>query len=176
MAILDSKQKQELSRRLVGLSMVSKLEFDIAKYIHEFDKLVNNMQNINLIFMDYGYLKIHKNNLSAIYKNNYKCLPMKVYDFLAVRPIEYIEDASCVVPEGSNGKIYDWILCCIKNNFDKKLDNSVIYMTTKQEIFVLKKDSIVYCQSDLKYTLFIIDDGKIMRKSEELQYAEEKYL
>lgn len=186
LAIIDSNQKQELARRLVGLSMVLKYEFDISEYTYEYELLLNNTKNIDILFMDYEYLKRYRDKLSEIYVSNNKCLPVflgtpteKICDFLVIRPIEYIENAVSVEPEDENGKIKrlcDIIISNIKHNFEKKIDNSIIYVTTKQESFALRKESIVYCQSDLKYTLFIIDDGRIIRKLEKLQDVEDKFL
>ena len=166
--------------------MVLKLEFEFIEYTYEYELMLKNIENINMIFIDYEYLKKHKNKLSAIYENNNKCLPIimgtpieKICDFLLIRPIEYIENAVSVEPEDENGKIKrlcDIIISNIKHNFEKKIDNSIIYVTTKQESFALRKESIVYCQSDLKYTLFIIDDGRIIRKLEKLQDVEDKFL
>lgn len=186
LAVIDFKQKKELLNRLFGLSMAMEIEFDIAEYTHEFDKMIHNMKNSDMIFLDEEYVKLHKENLYLIYKSNNKCFPILVgvtknnlYNALSLRPIGYIDEAKDIIPDDESDKIRrlcNFILDGIRESFKNKSDNSTIYISTKQESFAVDKNAILYCQSDLKYVLFFIDDGRIIRKLDKLQDIAEKYL
>lgn len=185
-AVLDKNQEEKLLKKLIGISMVLKVEFETMIYSSSFAKLTDNLKNIDMTIMDYGFLTMHKDELSEFLKKNYKCLPVimgnpaeRICDFLIIRPIEHIDDVDDIYPESNEDKIKQictFILDRINSEFENKLDNSVIYITTRQESYAIQKESIIYCQSDLKYTIFIIDDGMIIRKLSKLKEIEDNLL
>ena len=73
-------------------------------------------------------------------------------------------------------KVCELFVKIAKEGFINKTDNSVIYISTRQDSYAIPKDSILYCKSDLKYTVFVTDNGMLIRKLEKLQDVENKYL
>jgi len=185
-AMLNAEQEEKLIQKLTGLSMVMDVEFDIAKYSHDFDALRNNVENIDVVLLSLDFLAIHEGRICDIYKNNPRCLPIllaekrKNYiDYLAIRPIEYIETINNIDPENREGKlrkICDLFIEIINDNLKNKTHNDVLYITTRKGSYAVPKGSILYCQSDLKYTVFVLDNGMLIRKLEKLQDVAEKYL
>lgn len=185
-AISDKKLEKILVMKLMGISIILKSEFDIAIYSDDFDKLLNNAENTDILISDFKILQNNKENLHKLYTSNCRCLPVlidpdieKLHENLALRPIEYISDINTITPEDEKDKIRkvcDFYTEIISKGFENKTDNSVLYITTKQDSYAIPKNSILYCQSDLKYTVFVIDDGTLVRKADKLQTIEEKYL
>ncbi len=185
-ALSDVTKEKKLALKLTGISIVMKTEFDIALYSSSFNKLVNNFANIDIVIADLDVLQHNRSMLIDLYEKNSKCLPIliganqeKVSDFLIIRPIEYVDSIESIDPENENEKIRkicDLYMRFVNAGFEKKSDNSVLYITTRQDSYAVAKDSILYCQSDLKYTVFVVDNGMIIRKLEKLQDVAEKYL
>jgi len=185
-AISNRNQEEKLVLKLTGISIAMKTEFDIALYSDCFDKLINNIENIDIVLVDFNILERHKETIDRIYKGNINCLPVllgaaqkKLCDYLIIRPIEYIDSAESIFPEAENDKIKkicNLFIGIANKGFDEKTDNRVIYVTTRQNSYAIPKDTIIYCQSDLKYTVFVLDSGMLIRKLEKLQSVEEKYL
>ncbi|MBQ9116958.1 MAG: LytTR family transcriptional regulator DNA-binding domain-containing protein [Clostridia bacterium] len=184
--VSDKEREEKLVLRLTGVSIVMKTEFDIALYSGEFDKLICNMQNIDILIADMSILREHKGELAQLYLKNTRCLPVllgaqgeSVNDYLLLRPVEYIDGAESIIPEDENNKIKrvcNIFVSLVNKGFEEKKDNGVLYITTRQDSYAIPKDSIIYCQSDLKYTVFVLDDGRLIRKLDKLQSIEEKYL
>lgn len=185
-AIKNKEYENDLILKLTGISIVLKIEFDIAIYSNDFNILVKNIENIDIIIVDFEILEKNKDNVSEIYKKNTKCLPIligktidKIYDYLIIRPIAHINTIESINPEGQNDKlknICNLFIYLANKAFEEKTDNSVLYVTTRQGSYAIAKDNILYCQSDLKYTIFVLDNGNYIRKLDKLQDIEEKYL
>lgn len=185
-AISNKTQEEKLVLKLTGISIVMKVEFDIALYSNSFDKLVDNVKNVDIIISDFDFLQKHKERLGELYVKNSRCLPIflgpdreKVSEYLMIRPVQHIIDIDNIAPEDENDKIkkvFDFFMEIVNKQLEAKSDNSVLYITTKQGSYAISKDSILYCRSDLKYTVFVIDNGMLVRKLEKLQDVEEKYL
>ncbi len=185
-ALSDVTKEKKLALKLTGISIVMKTEFDIALYSSSFNKLVNNFANIDIVIADLDVLQHNRCMLIDLYEKNSKCLPIliganqeRVSDFLMIRPIEYVDSIESIDPENENEKIRkicDLYMRIVNAGFEKKSDNSVLYITTRQDSYAVAKDSILYCQSDLKYTVFVVDNGMMIRKLEKLQEVAEKYL
>lgn len=185
-AISDKTNEKKLVMKLTGISIVMKVEFDIALYSENFDKLYDNIENLDIIISDYYFLQKHEKKLGELYVRNNKCLPVVIdpnqenlSKYLVLRPIGYIEDIENIIPENENDKIRsicDLFITITNKHFEDKSGNSVIYITTKHDSYAVSKDSILYCRSDLKYTLFVIESGMIVRKLDKLQNIQENYL
>lgn len=185
-AVLDKKQEEQLIKNLVAMSIEMLMEFDIAQYEKNFKCLRENLQNIDLVIMDYAFLETHKEKMLDFYEENKKCVPIfmgtpveKICDYLILRPIGHIADANHIEPknkEDNTRKLCELIIKNIYRNFETKTDNQTIYITTRQQSYAIPKEKILYCQSDLKYTIFVVDDGRIVRKIGRLQDIKEKYL
>lgn len=103
----------------------------------------------------------------------------KICDYLILRPAEHFDNADSVLPENEEDKIRqicNYTVKSINERFKEKTDNSIIYITTRKESYAIPKESIIYCQSDLKYSVFVIDNGMIVRKLEKLQEVQNNYL
>ncbi len=185
-ALSDPTKEKKLALKLTGISIVMKTEFDIALYASNFEKLVNRIADIDIVIADFDILQRNKSMLGDLYERNNRCLPIligakkeRVGDFLIIRPVEYVDSIENIEPESENDKIKricDLYVRIVDAGFENKNDNSVLYITTRQGSYAVSKDSILYCQSDLKYTVFVVDNGMIIRKLEKLQAIEEKYL
>lgn len=185
-AIPDKKQEEQLILKLTGISIVLKDEFDIALYSDCFNKLLNNVDNIDIIISDFAILQENKELIGDIYIRNPKCLPVlvgtsvhKLSDYLLIRPIEYIKDVAEITPESETDKvkkICKLFMQIVSKGLEDKTDNSILYITTRQNSYAIPKENILYCQSDLKYTVFVLENGTLIRKLEKLQDVEEKYL
>lgn len=185
-AISNKIQEKKLILKLTGISIVMKVEFDISIYSDCFDKLIDNVGNTDIIISDFILLQKNNDKLSELYIKNSRCLPVlfgenreKISEYLVIRPVEYIDDIENIKPENENDKIKkvcDFFIEFVNRQLENKSDNSVLYITTKKGSHAISKDSILYCQSDLKYTVFVIDNGMIIRKLGKLQSIEEKYL
>lgn len=184
-AISDIAQEEQLALKLTGVSIVLDVAFDIALYSNHFDKLVNNIHKIDVAIIDFDTLQQNMDKVSDLYLRNTNCLPIllgeesRVGDFLQIRPIGHIGSIMSIDPENENEQIRktcEFFLRTKDAGFREKTDNSVLYITTRQESYAIPKDSILYCQSDLKYTFFVTEDGTIIRKLEKLQDVAEKYL
>lgn len=185
-AISNHEQEKKLLNKLIGVSMVIKTEIETMVYSNDFAKLINNLNNVDIAIMDYDFLNRHKDGLSEFFVRNFKCTPVvmgtpaeRICDFLVLRPAEYIDNTDNINPENDEDKIRK--LCCLTikriiEGIKSKSDNSVIYVTTRQESYAIAKESILYCQSDLKYTVFVVDDGMIIRKLSKLQDIENELL
>lgn len=55
-AISKKEQEEQLVFKLTGLSMVLKNEFDIALYSNDFDRLLDNIKNIDIVISDFTVL------------------------------------------------------------------------------------------------------------------------
>lgn len=184
--VLNKKQEEQLINNLIGVSMELKMEFDIARYSNNFKCLIENLQDIDFIIMDYAFLEYHKEQLSLFYEKNKKCLPIfmgrpveKICDYLILRPIGHIMDADHIEPQNKEDKIRQICELIKKNiyqNLDSKADNQTIYITTRQQSYAIPKEKILYCQSDLKYTIFVLDDGRLIRKLDRLLDIKDRYL
>lgn len=185
-AVLDSKQEATLVHKLNGLSMVMNVEFDTATYSRDFDALSRNMEKLDLVLLSLDFLALHEARIHELYRNNPRCLPIlfaeqrnNFIDYLAVRPIEYIETIKSIDSEDPNSKlrkICDQFIETVNCNLNNKIDNRVLYITTRKGSYAIPKESILYCQSDLKYTIFVLDNGTLIRKLEKLQDVMNKYL
>jgi len=185
-ALSDQIKEKKLALKLTGISIVMKTEFDIALYASNFEKLVNRIEDIDIVIADFDVLQRNKSILGDLYERNNRCLPIligtkreRVGDFLIIRPVEYVDSIDNIEPESENDKIKricDLYVHIVDVGFENKNDNSVLYVTTRQGSYAVAKDSILYCQSDLKYTVFVVDNGMIIRKLEKLQDVEDKYL
>lgn len=185
-AISDRTLEERLVLKLTGISIVMKIEFDIAIYSNHFDKLLESINNIDILIADLNFLQVYKEKVGQLYEKNHKCLPIliesenkEINDYLNIRPIECIKSIESIMPENKYDKIIkicDLFVTLANKGFEEKTDNSVLYVTTRQDSYAISKDSIIYCQSDLKYTIFVLDSGMIIRKLEKLQNIEDKYL
>lgn len=185
-AVSDKENEEKLIHKLTGISIVKKIEFDIAIYSNNFDKLVDNIKDQDIIISDFTILEEHKKRLGEIYINNNKCLPIligpgceHVCRYLLIRPVQHINTVEDIKPEDDNDKIKmvcDFFIELTAKQFESKTNNNVLHITTKQNSYVIAKNNILYCKSDLKYTVFVIDSGMMVRKLEKLQDVEEKYL
>lgn len=185
-ALSDQIKEKKLALKLTGISIVMKTEFDIALYASNFEKLVNRIADIDIVIADFDVLQRNKSILGDLYERNNRCLPIligtkreRVGDFLIIRPVEYVDSIDNIEPESENDKIKricDLYVRIVDAGFENKNDNSVLYVTTRKGSYAVAKDSILYCQSDLKYTVFVVDNGMIIRKLEKLQDVEDKYL
>lgn len=185
-AISDKTDEEQLVSKLIGLSIVLKDEFDIALYSDCFEKLCNKIDDVDVIISDFIILQKHKSLLESIYLKNPKCLPIlvgasanEVKDYLIIRPAEYLSSVSEITPESEADKvkkICKLFMLIVNKGFEEKTDNNILYITTKQNSYAIPKDSILYCQSDLKYTVFVLKSGMLIRKLEKLQDVQEKYL
>lgn len=178
--------EDELAMKLTVISLVMKVEFDIAYYSHDFDKLLKNIRNLDVVITDFSTLDNNRNKISKMYLSNNKYLPVLIGEnreticgYLILRPIEHIDSIDSIDPEDDNNKIKkvcELFTKIANDGFINKTDNSVLYITTRQDSYAIPKDSILYCQSDLKYTVFVTDDGTLIRKLEKLQDVKDKYL
>lgn len=178
--------EDNLAMKLSVISLIMKVEFDIACYSNDFDKLLKNLKNLDVIITDFNTLNKNKDKINGMYSTNSKCLPIlvgssreKICDYLMLRPIEYIDSIDNIDPENGENKIQkvcELFVRIANEGFVNKTDNSVLYITTRQDSYAIPKDSILYCQSDLKYTVFVTDSGMFIRKLEKLQDVENKYL
>lgn len=185
-AISDKAEEEELVLKLTGISIVMKVEFDIALYSNNFDKLIENIKEIDIIIADFTVLQKNNNRLQELYINNEKCLPIligseceKVCEYLIIRPVQHIDYIESITPEDENNKIKqvcDLFINTVTKQLENKTDNSVLHITTKQYSYAIPKENILYCKSDLKYTIFVLDNGMFIRKLEKLQIIQEKYL
>lgn len=178
--------EDNLAMKLTVISLIMKVEFDIACYSNDFDKLFKNFKNIDIVIIDFETLNENRNKINKMYSVNRKCLPIlvgssreKICDYLMLRPIEHIESIDNIDPENDENKIQkvcELFVQIANEGFINKTDNSVLYITTRQDSYAIPKDSILYCRSDLKYTIFVTDSGMLIRKLEKLQDVEDKYL
>lgn len=178
--------EDNFAMKLTVISLIMKVEFDIACYSNDFDKLLKNLKNIGVVITDFDTLNVNRKKINKMYSVNSKCLPIlvgsrreKICDYLMLRPIEHIDSIDNIDPENSENKIQkvcELFVKIAKEGFINKTDNSVIYISTRQDSYVIPKDSILYCKSDLKYTVFVTDNGMLIRKLEKLQDVENKYL
>ncbi len=185
-AISDKKKEEQLILKLTGISIVLKNEFDIALYSDCFSKLLDNVDNIDIIISDFAILQENKELIGDIYIRNPKCLPIligtsayKLSDYLRIRPVEYIKDVAEIAPESETDKvkkICELFMRMASKGLDDKTDNSILYITTRKNSYAIPKENILYCQSDLKYTVFVLENGTFIRKLEKLQDVKEKYL
>lgn len=184
--VLDPKQEAMLIHKLNGLSFVMNVEFDTARYSQDFDALSRNMEKLDLILLSLDFLALHEARIHELYRNNPRCLPILLAeqrnnfaDYLAVRPIEYIETIKSIDSEDPNSKlrkICDLFIELVNRDLNNKTDNRVLHITTRKGSYAIPKESILYCQSDLKYTIFVLDNGTLIRKLEKLQDVMNKYL
>ena len=178
--------EDKLTMKLAVISLIMKVEFDIACYANDFDQLLKNLKNLDVIITDFITLNQNRDKINGMYAANRKCLPIlvgsgreKICDYLMLRPIEYLDSIDELDPENGENKIQkvcELFVQIAKDGFVNKTDNSVLYITTRQDSYAVPKDSILYCQSDLKYTVFVTDSGMLIRKLAKLQEVEEKYL
>lgn len=183
---IANKVEERLAMKLTVISLIMKVEFDIACYSNNFDKLFKNLQNIDVIIIDFNTLNENRNKINEIYLANSKCLPIlvgssreKLCDYLMLRPIEHIDCIDNIDPENDENKIQKvckLFVRIVNEGFVNKTDNSVLYITTRQNSYAIPKDNILYCQSNLKYTVFVTDSGMFIRKLEKLKDVEDKYL
>lgn len=181
-----STAEDNLAMKLAVISLIMKVEFDIACYSNDFDKLLKNLKNLDVIITDFDTLNKNRDKINRMYSINRKCLPIlvgsnreKICDYLMLRPIEHIDSIDNIDPENHENKIQkvcELFVQIANEGFINKTDNNVLYITTRQESYAIPKDSILYCQSDLKYTVFVTDSGMLIRKLEKLQDVEDKYL
>lgn len=181
-----STAEDNLAMKLAVISLIMKVEFDIACYSNDFDKLLKNLRDLDIIITDFDTLDENRTKIGGMYSANSKCLPIlvgssreKLCDYLMLRPIEHIGSIEDIDPENDKNKIKkvcELFLQIAKDGFLTKTDNSVLYITTRQDSYAIPKDSILYCQSDLKYTVFVTESGMLIRKLEKLQNVENKYL
>lgn len=160
-AVMDKEQEELLLKRLTGVSIVMKTEFDTAVYSDKVNELLDNLKNIDIAVMDYNFLERNKESLSEFFKKNHKCLPVlmgtpaeKICDYLILRPAEHFDNADSVLPENEEDKIRqicNYTVKSINERFKEKTDNSVIYITTRKESYAIPKDSIIYCQVPLQF-------------------------
>lgn len=76
-AVMDKEQEELLLKRLTGVSIVMKTEFDTAVYSDKVNELLDNLKNIDIAVMDYNFLERNKGSLSEFFKkiiNVYRCL------------------------------------------------------------------------------------------------------
>lgn len=182
----NSTVQDDLAMKLTVISLVMKVEFDIAYYSCNFDMLLKNISKLDVIITDFGMLNMNKNKIGEMYLSNNKCLPILVganremiCDYLMLRPVEYIDSIDSIDPEDGDNKIKkicELFIQIVSKGYLNKSDNSVLYITTRQDSYAIPKDSILYCQSDLKYTVFVTDDGTFIRKLGKLQDVKDKYL
>lgn len=185
----DSKvvaSEEELAIKLTVISLMLKIEFDIACCSNDFDTLLKNLSNIDILITDFETLEENRGKIEQMYSVNSRYLPIlvgsereKVCDYLILRPIEHIDSIASIDPENDNNKIKkvcELFVQIVNNGFLSKSDNNVLYITTRQGSYAIPKDSILYCQSDLKYTVFVTDSGMLVRKLEKLQDVEDMYL
>lgn len=178
--------EDNLAMKLTVISLVMKVEFDIACYSNNFDKLFKNLKDIDILITDFDTLDENGHKIDEMYSVNNKCFPIlvgsnreKLCDYLMLRPIEYIDSIDNIDPENDKNKIKrvcELFVQIATDGFRNKIDNSVLYITTRQDSYAIPKDSILYCQSDLKYTVFVTDNGLLIRKLEKLQDVKDKYL
>ena len=116
-------------------------------------------------------------------KNYINSLPFKIVvynkDNQSLKNLSAFDSIDNIDPENSENKIQkvcELFVKIAKEGFINKTDNSVIYISTRQDSYAIPKDSILYCKSDLKYTVFVTDNGMLIRKLEKLQDVENKYL
>lgn len=138
------------------------IETDISKYIDSYDGLAEAFQRKDIGFLTCSFLEKYESKLPELYRRNPDChiivcggsisaLP----NYLRARPVGYIS-----APEDCGGIVCSWIHCIQEHDHTKH----TLYMETKQGVFALSSDEIVYCQSDLKYINVVTDSGKLFRK------------
>ena len=70
--------EDKLTMKLAVISLIMKVEFDIACYANDFDKLLNNLKNLDVIITDYSTLNQNRDKINGMYAANRKCLPILV--------------------------------------------------------------------------------------------------
>lgn len=178
--------EENLAIKLTVISLILKTEFDIACYSNDFDTLLKNLKNIDLLIISFEVLEENRDKLEEMYFINSRYFPIlvgseqgKLCNYLMLRPIEHIDSIADIDPENDNDKIKkvcELFVRMVNDDFLNKKNNDVLYITTRQDSYAIPKDSILYCQSDLKYTVFVTDSGMLVRKLEKLQDVEDKYL
>lgn len=182
----NSTDEEALAMKLAVISLVMKVEFDIACYSNHFDKLLRNLSNFDVVITDYDTLNENRNQIDKMYMANNKYFPIlvgkdreKICEYLFLRPIAHIDGINDIDPENVEDtvkKVCEMFVQIVNRGFLDQTDNSILYITTRQDSYAVPKDSILYCQSDLKYTVFVTENGMLIRKIAKLQDVEDKYL
>lgn len=171
-AVVDSGQEDTILELLTRVAIVDDYEMDVALYKRDFGSLLKTFINIDIAFLGYGFLSENIRQIKDLYKANPHCLivlvgsPDKdVCNYLSLRPGGHLKK-DIVYEELQN-------LC---DETVKSLESAswVIQISTRQGCYAISADSILYCQSDLKYVELVTEEGKRYRKLGKLNDLKKK--
>ena len=138
------------------------IEIDLAKYIDNFRELEKAIPCRDICFMTVDFMEKHRQHLHRLHKQNPDChiivcggTAERLTRYLRARPAGFLSSMD------RNDEIVDlWVNCAQ----EQAANQSMVYMETKQGVFVLSANEILYCQSDLKYVNVVTVSGKVFRK------------
>lgn len=163
----NNNQANTLANNLIALSINMEdreddVEFDIAFFKDDMLKLAESFKSIDIAFISYDLLKKNTAFLNELYHKNPSCISVpvgepreKICDFLLLRPAGHINS-----PEDAERLRQICLLC--KEELSK--NDEVLQIKSRKGAYSISLSTVIYCQSDLKYTSIVSEDGKIYRR------------
>ena len=171
-ATMEQQVADKIKQQLIEFALQIDCEIDMIEIGNNFSALENKIKNIDIAIMDYAFLNRNKAYLGKIYKCNTDCLSVPlgtpegvICTFLALRPGGHLRSA--------DEKLELHRLCSIIVK-QLKEDFKVLQFATKKGLYAISINSILYCQSDLKYITLITEDGRKCSKVGKLDDLSDK--
>lgn len=165
-AVHNKPLAQKLTNRLVAFSLRRPnneidIDFDIA-YFSNLSEMLISAANIDMSFISYEILDGNHDILTLLYKRNLTAFSVplglpdgRICDFLALRPAGHLRTPD---DQEQIDRLCHW---CAKGMMGS---TEVLQIKTRQGDRAITASSILFCQSDQKYVMIIVDSGEIFRK------------
>lgn len=162
LAVSDAKDRKYLSNQLTRYAIETQNEVDFAHICDDFSALLKNIVKYDLIIADENVLKANTDKLHMLYFGNPECLTIltgmeasAVCQYLALRPFGYLHGMG---DDLSLRSVFDM------QSTRRKNDDSVLQIRTRDGVYAVTVNDILYCQSDLKYVIITTRDGERYRR------------
>lgn len=170
-AVHNKSLAQKLTNRLVSFSLrrskEADIDFDFA-YFDNLSKMLISAANIDMSFISYEILDGDYDILALLYKRNPSAFSVplglpdgRICNFLALRPAGHLRTPD---DQEQIDMLCHW---CAEGMMGS---TEVLQIKTRQGYRAVTASSILFCQSDQKYVMIIMESGEIFRKLEKLNH------
>lgn len=179
LAVPDRGMEELLTELLVTFAVQDGVEVDVVRAGMDYDCIERQILKNDMAILDINFLKDNQKKLFALYQKNPACIAIAVGGteerlcrYLDIRPGGHLKiEKNSSAPEEEK-KLFR--LCRQCADYVRESDE-IFQFTTKKGIFSITINTILYCQSDLKYIWIVTMDGTRFRKLGKLDELSQKF-
>lgn len=162
----ETADKMEIiEHQLISFALQTETEIDIADVGMDFAAFEAQIDKYDMAILGYGFLEKNKDALWGVYKKNPDCFSVllgmpesSVCRYLALRPGGHI---GSLERKEKSSELFRLCSFCTEQ---LRQNNRILQIVTRKGIYAVSVDSVLYCQSDLKYVMLLTEDGNCYRK------------